>query len=718
MSKFIYAQVVTTSYGESKISTKGYFGKKDKIDEKVLPQLDSATLIQESNKQGGPFHFAKSRNVDFSVKQHGTWEDLENGFSVWRLKITSKKALTVSVNFDRFYLTSDAIMYIYNGDGTMVTGPITSSENNPYQSWGSSIYLGESLIIEVKLSTLSKQKIELHIDNIAHGFKKMFDKTFGVSGICNINALCTLGNGWENERNSVALILNASSDEHCTGTLIRNTCNTNKPFFLTANHCYTSSRAGSVSNWKFIFQYWSPICSPNQDGSRTVLFNGSTLRANNATSDFALLELSQVPPSNSGITYAGWSRSTTAPTFTTGLHHPSGDVMKISRDVNPPIKAAYLGGTGNNHWQVDWDNGVTEGGSSGSALFDQNHRVVGQLQGGYSSCESSDLRDWYGAFDQSWNGGGTTATRLSDWLDPSNSGTVVINTDNVSNLTQSISGPSDLLCGSTNYSVTNLPAGATVNWSSSNSGIISISTSGVASITGNGTAIITANVTHIGGCISTASKLVNAGSATLITRYNISNNPPYYMVNFPSGSNSISISGPKGGYGVDVNTPGSGLQGVSFSWSLNGGTGYNNFSTFNNGHNCSFNMSGTGYSTVSLKLSASYGGCTLDLYPTFLSPPSGNMMSYSVAPNPASDNIKIRVEQQQNTLITNGKISSASKQIFKISLYSNNGRLIKAISYLGVSQATLDVSDMETGLYVLKINDGVVDETQQLLINR
>ena len=74
---------------------------------------------------------------------------------------------------------------------------------------------------------------------------------------------------------------------------------------------------------------------------------------------------------------------------------------------------------------ADWDLGATEGGSSGSPLFDQHHRIVGQLHGGQAACGNDDP-DWYGRLFTSWTGDGTAGGRLSDWLDPLNSGLVTL----------------------------------------------------------------------------------------------------------------------------------------------------------------------------------------------------------------------------------------------------------------------------------------------------
>ena len=40
--------------------------------------------------------------------------------------------------------------------------------------------------------------------------------------------------------------------------------------------------------------------------------------------------------------------------------------------------------TSNTHWRLNWDEGGTEGGSSGSPLFDDEN-IVGQLHGGSES---------------------------------------------------------------------------------------------------------------------------------------------------------------------------------------------------------------------------------------------------------------------------------------------------------------------------------------------
>jgi len=113
------------------------------------------------------------------------------------------------------------------------------------------------------------------------------------------------------------------------------------------------------------------------------------------------------------------------------IHHPNTDEKRISFENQPTTTTSYLSnpvpGDGTHVRITDWDLGTTEPGSSGSPLFNQDHRIIGQLHGGFASC-SSQTSDWYGKFSVSWNAGSTAATRLKDWLDPDNTGTLQLDT--------------------------------------------------------------------------------------------------------------------------------------------------------------------------------------------------------------------------------------------------------------------------------------------------
>jgi hypothetical protein len=84
--------------------------------------------------------------------------------------------------------------------------------------------------------------------------------------------------------------------------------------------------------------------------------------------------------------------------------------------------------TPDSHWFVDaWDQGTTEPGSSGSALFHRgSKRLIGFLSGGLASCTNPAGFDCYGRFSEAWDGPSRNQ-RLRDWLDPSGNGPRRIN---------------------------------------------------------------------------------------------------------------------------------------------------------------------------------------------------------------------------------------------------------------------------------------------------
>jgi hypothetical protein len=203
--------------------------------------------------------------------------------------------------------------------------------------------------------------------------------------------------------------------ELCSGSILNNTAEDEKPYALTANHCWNAAQNPGI--WVFRFNWQSPTCTPSQNSSYQTM-TGSTLkmRTNTSTSatDCCLVELNQPIPSDYNVYYAGWSRA--VPTgIGTIIHHPSLDIKKITQGTLSTVVQYVMG------YRVDFAVGgaCTEGGSSGSPLFDPYHRVIGQEYGGLSACGASaaNMFDVWGRFDISWDGT-SSSNRLKDWLDP------------------------------------------------------------------------------------------------------------------------------------------------------------------------------------------------------------------------------------------------------------------------------------------------------------
>ncbi len=386
----------------------------------LLQKQNNKKLIAEAetnNSKDKPWQFGKNINVSINLKKQAIIENLPNG-KLYRLSIKSEDAKSLNLRFSNFKIPEKSSLYIYNNDKTEILGAFTNANNQKNKIFATSILQGDEIILEYYEPNNAEFKGSLIIDRITHGFRSPFNytKSFGNSGECNINVACDDGT-WQNEIKSVCLLLTGGS-AFCTGALINNTLEDGTPYILTANHCYRDP-----SDMVFMFNWQSATCdNPINSPSHNDL-SGAKLIARNSASDFCLLKMNDVPPYTYNTYYAGWNANDNPSSKSIGIHHPSGDIKKISYDNDASISDQYMGTQDieNSHWQVTWDAGTTEGGSSGSPLFNENHEIIGQLHGGYASCTNLDASDWYGKFSYSWNYEDTLESRLKDWLNPTNS---------------------------------------------------------------------------------------------------------------------------------------------------------------------------------------------------------------------------------------------------------------------------------------------------------
>ena len=378
----------------------------------TLPSFDvDQFLIEDDNEMRSgdtkPYRFANPISVNLNMNNAGIWTELEDGSMVWMLEIESVGAFSLNIIYDIFDIPDGAEFFVYSDDVEMVLGAFTSFNHKPHGGFSTAPVKGDKIILEYNQPSNASFDGNISISTIAHDYRNVFfneERGYGDSGSCNNNVACSVGDDWRDEIRSVAMILTSGGSRLCTGSLINNATQDLSPYFLTANHCL-----GGNNSWIFMFNYESPQCS-NQNGPTNMTVSGSSLLASSSTSDVALLLLNETPPQDYNVHYAGWDVSGSTPSIPVGIHHPSGDIKKISFDYD---NASNSG----NYWDVDsWDDGTTEPGSSGSPLFDgQTHRIIGQLYGGVASCTNFGY-DTYGKTSVSWNLG------LSDYLDPNNTG--------------------------------------------------------------------------------------------------------------------------------------------------------------------------------------------------------------------------------------------------------------------------------------------------------
>ena len=381
-------------------------------------QLKEASTGNQFKKQ----KFAKGFEVDISPDNAGVWE-VADGMKIWRVAIRSRGAYSLNILFDRAILPTGASIFIYSPDHTVVRGAFNA--NNEQSSGMLPIFPlpGDEIVVEYNEPENVSVNGEVHISRVNHGYKKAIgSRPLGEAGICNMDVFCKDAVIMSKEKQAVVQMVIDGTDL-CTGTLVNNTRRDKTPYLITAGHCIQS--ASDAQKTVFSFNYESPFCgeggSVNGFGDQSM--TGSILRARSDSLDFALVELEMLPPPEYRPYYAGWDHSKTVPSATRSVHHPKGDVKKVSIDNDPPGIGTYNQyGVPNSYWWIKkWDIGTTEPGSSGGPLFNDTKLFIGTLQGGFANCESS-INDYFVMMAFQWDYSSITTRQLKKWLDPTNSG--------------------------------------------------------------------------------------------------------------------------------------------------------------------------------------------------------------------------------------------------------------------------------------------------------
>ncbi len=401
---------------------------------RAMPAVDVAAYQREDAvndlQKEIPYRFGVNIPTDLDINNNGDWSVLENGDRIWRMGIHAAGAISINFVFDQYILPEGGKVFVYDADRKQLKGSFNNENADHNNSLGVGFVMGENVVIEYHEPAAFAGQGSLHINTVTHGYRSVQGLTeeksgpFGNSGPCNINVNCPQGDPYGDQIQSVAVIV-VGNNGLCTGSLVNNVLQDGTPYFLTANHCL-----GNVGNWIFYFNHEAPECVGNT-GPTSQSVSGATLVASSQESDFGLLLLNNPPPASFNVCYNGWDATDNEASVLSayGIHHPGGNVKKICFEEDAPYHQS-IGSFVNQTWYIDqWELGVTEGGSSGSPLFNQSGRVIGMLSGGAAACAgtvNNGQHDFYGRFGVAWDFENSASSRLRDWLDPANTGTLVV----------------------------------------------------------------------------------------------------------------------------------------------------------------------------------------------------------------------------------------------------------------------------------------------------
>ncbi len=413
----------------------------DEIDHRCMDSVDVASLQAEESlpaERSVPFKVAQPMPTEIGLDEAGTWDLLPEGGAIWRMRVSSPGALFLSFLFSEFHLPAGAEIHFFSVDRDFHDGPYTHRDNKQDRRFGSPMIPGDSAVVELYTPS-GADEVGLAIESVSYGYKDVmgmgaFPFREAEPGLshemsapspspawppdfsCQRDINCPEGESYQVEKRAVAEGYNGSW--LCSGTLINNVRQDNRYLYITAEHCKWWRNPSAVV---YYWNYENSGCGTHDAPTHMVSVGSTELyHTTLPTRDLDLLELHGTDLETSfDVYFAGWYRGTTAPTMGATIGHPDDKPKQIQIENDPLVDCELYwcpSGYGPDFWRVlDWDVGVTEQGSSGGCLLNEDLLLVGVLSGGVGTDCTDFEWDEFGKLSSEWE-------YIHQYLDPDDTG--------------------------------------------------------------------------------------------------------------------------------------------------------------------------------------------------------------------------------------------------------------------------------------------------------
>lgn len=402
----------------------------------------SAVVMEGGAHPIGATRTSESTYTAEQLAQTWVWQPTEQGGWVSALLLRSPGAYGIRLGIEVEQLPDDALLRVHSpahsDEVFEITGlrirhilqaNLDAGDTTPDgRTWWAPESQQDEVVLEIELPPgTSKQALRIAMPRVMHIYENIwtpqakpgeYTARLNEAGRCNVDVQCSTA--MDPLRNAVARMsyIDNGTGYLCTGTLINNTGADPTPYFLTANHCIQNQTTASTLQTYWFYQ--SAYCNATALSPRMhTLRGGAKLLFNSFTPDISLLRLNEPPPA--GAMFAAWDNAPIpVGDAITGIHHPSGDMQKISlgritdykncRPFDAQGMTSCSSHPNGQYYEVLWHQGITESGSSGSAIF-ANERVAGVLSSGQSACYAPAGKDTYARLD-------AVFPAIAQWLHP------------------------------------------------------------------------------------------------------------------------------------------------------------------------------------------------------------------------------------------------------------------------------------------------------------
>ncbi len=308
-----------------------------------------------------------------------------NGNDLYTLSVRSPGAIGIRLHFTDFNVGQGSVL-VYSDtvlDGLIVRGPFTGTGPEQDGDFWTAYVPGDTAYIEVTGTDAPQFDVPdlIHFDQHPGGLTASPADAADPEGLlgCHVDANCFATDTFGRDASGQMNFMVGTGNFLCSGTALNDFDGaTAVPHFLTAFHCLSTQT--SVNTLEVVWDWTTNACNGTLPSYASLpRSNGGQLLNTNSTNsgnDMTFIRLN----GNAFTALAGFTTGGLPVTFV-GYHHPSGSFRRGTQMHSELNAGPCTNRPTNMYHYLEMDNGITEGGSSGSAIFDGGDRVMGQLFG-------------------------------------------------------------------------------------------------------------------------------------------------------------------------------------------------------------------------------------------------------------------------------------------------------------------------------------------------